>query len=143
MKRPPITQDLILDAANDFAQELGWDKEQAADLASVYSLHDDGYELAKKLESQHCWDISVYDVDNLDGFDTAVRSKYRSVCISWALDNNIQPPHPIGTETKRGVITGISEYEPATYLIKEHGEMNDGRRLLVKFEDAIPAHQAA
>lgn len=141
MKRPVITTELILDTAKEFAARQSWTDEQAADLADVYSRHDDGYQLAKKLESTHCWDISVEGVETLDCFDNDVRSRHREVCAEWAKSNNIQPPHPIGTVTTRGEITGVSEYEPATYLIKEHGETNDSRRLLVKFEDAIPQPQ--
>ena len=38
--------------------------------------------------------------------------------------------------TTRGEITGISEYDGATYLVRENGCTDEGRRLLVRFEDA-------
>lgn len=54
----------------------------------------------------------------------------------WVLDNNIQPPHAIGTRITRGVIAGVSQHDPAAYLVKEDGCTNPHRHLLVNFEDA-------
>jgi hypothetical protein len=40
--------------------------------------------------------------------------------------------------TTRGEITGIYEYGAACYLVREPGA-GESRRLIVRFEDAIPA----
>ena len=76
------------------------------------------------------------DVEALDYMDCEVRNIHRAACLSWVLENNIQPPLPIGTMTTRGEITGISTHDAASYLIRENGETNESRRLIVRFEDA-------
>jgi len=50
-----------------------------------------------------------------------------------------QPPMPIGTMTTQGKITGIYEHDAACYQIRENGETNESRRLIVRFEDARAA----
>lgn len=54
----------------------------------------------------------------------------------WFSENDIQPPLPIGTRIKQGVIAGIYEHGPAMYLVKEDGCTKDGRHLIIKFENA-------
>lgn len=143
MDRPKITNEFVAEIAATFCKKNRWSAEQASDLADAYDSHMDGYELAKALESDYCWDISVQDVDTLDCFDFEVSNAHRKACLEWAKANNIQPPYPIGTMTTRGEITGIYEHAGATYLIREPNEKVDSsRRLLVKFEDARIAETA-
>lgn len=139
MERPKVTKDMIVEAANKLAAYNGWDADQAADIARVYHIHMDGYELAKGLEESCSWRISVMDVDALDGMDTEVRELHRAACKVWSQEHNIQPPLPIGTMTTKGEITGIYEHDAACYLIREIGETSDSRKLIVRFEDASAA----
>lgn len=136
MNRPTITPDIIAEAAKKLAADNLWDADQAADLAKTYRYPMDGYELAKNLELHCCWDISVMDVDALDCMDTEVRELHRAACMTWAKENDIQPPLPVGTMTTQGEITGIYEHDAACYLIRAIGETNESRRLIVRFEDA-------
>ena len=136
MKRPAVTQEMKLKAAEKMCADLKRTDWEASDIASSYRHGMDGYELAKELESHHWWEISADDVGDLDTMGTYVREVHKAACVEWAATNNIQPPLPIGTMIKRGVIAGLCEHEPATYLIRQHGETNDKRFLLVKFEDA-------
>jgi len=136
MERPKVTHEMVLAAAQNLALENKWDAVMAGELADVYESHMDGYELAKELESSYSWDISVMDVEALDYMDCEVRNIHRDACLSWVLETNIQPPLPIGTMTTRGEITGISTHDAASYLIRENGETNESRRLIVRFEDA-------
>lgn len=139
MERPKVAPEMIAQAAQKLAAENGWDADQAADVAKVYRTHMDGYELAKELESRHYWDISVMDVDALDCMDSEVREIHRAACFAWAKEHDVQPPLPIGTMTTRGEITGIYEHDAACYKIRENGETNGLRRLIVRFEDARAA----
>lgn len=139
MERPKVTKEMIAEAAKKLAAENGWDADQAADVAKVYRSHIDGYELAKELESSCFWNITVMDVDALDGMDSEVREIHRAACLVWAREHDIQPPLPIGTMTTRGEITGIYEHDAACYLIRESGETNESRRLIVRFEEARAA----
>lgn len=143
--RPTVTPAMIAEAADALAKRERWDSGQAADLASVYRGHMDGYELAKQLESRYGWIISVMDVEALDCMSSEVDALHRKVCIGWASENQIQPPLPIGTMTTRGEIAGIYEHEAATYRIRAHGETQEGRFLLVRFEDAqtVAVHEQA
>lgn len=136
MERPKVTQELIADAARQAAAENGWDADMADQLAQAYRPGIDGYELAKELESRFLWSISAQDVESLDVMETEVRMLHHAKCIEWVAQNGIQPPVPIGTMTTRGEITGISDYLPAYYLVREHGQTDESRRLLIPFEDA-------
>lgn len=139
MERPKVTQEMITQAAQKLAAENGLDAEQVADVAKHWRNHMNGYQLAKDLENYCGWDISVEDVDALDCIGSEVRELHRQACISWAKEHGIQPPLPIGAMTTRGEITGVSQYDVACYLIREHGETNESRRLVVRFEDARAA----
>lgn len=139
MERPKVTKEMIAAAAKKLATENGWDTNQATDLAKVYRSHIDGYELAKELESRCCWDITVMDVDALDCMDSEVREIHRAACLAWVREHDIQPPLPIGTMTPKGEITGIYEHDAACYLIRENGETNESRRLIVRFEEVRAA----
>jgi hypothetical protein len=136
MNRPKVTPELIATVAAAFCSSHSWDASQADDLARAYRSGMDGYELAKALDTYHGWMPTADDVASLDCFGSDVREAHRQACIAWARDNNIQPPLPIGTMTTRGEITGISEWDGATYLIRENGCTQASRRLLVRFEDA-------
>lgn len=136
MKRPEITKEVIVAGVRSMGGGCSWNDEQVEDIANQYTAWGDGYSLAKSLDMQCGWDISSGDVDDLDGVDCAVKEAHRKVCAQWVIDNNIQPPLPIGTMTTIGEITGVVEYEPATYYVKETGCTNENRRRFVKFEDA-------
>ena len=144
MERPKMTRELIAAAAAEFCARNGWDTDQARDLARVYrGGYMDGYELAKALDSECGWMPTAQDVETLDCFGGEVREAHRQACIAWARDNNVQLPLPIGTMTTRGEITGVSDYDGATYLIREPGDKDASRRLLVLFEDARAVESAA
>jgi hypothetical protein len=136
MDRPKVTPELIATVAAAFCSSAGWDASQADDLARAYRNGMDGYELAKSLDNYHGWMPTADDVETLDCFGSEVREAHRQACIAWARDNNIRPPLPIGTMTTRGEITGVSDSDGATYLIRENGCTQEGRRMLVRFEDA-------
>ena len=121
-----------------------WPYEQAArDIANQWSPGMDGFELGKNLENNCGWHIVADDVEKLDYIDTAIRLAKSAARKEWAKAWNIQPPYPVGTRVKTskgaGVVAGLSKYEGATYLIKEDGCKQDGRFLLMKFEDVVPA----
>ena len=139
MERPKVTPEMIAQAAQKLAAGRGWDAEQVADVAKHWRSYMNGYELAKELDTYCGWDIDASDVEALDWMGTEVREIHRQACIAWAKEHDIQPPLPIGTMTTRGEITGVSQYDGACYLIREHGETNESRRLIVRFEDARAA----
>jgi hypothetical protein len=139
MERPKVTQEMIMEAAGKVAASNAWDADQASDLGKEYRSHMDGYTLAKALEDNCGWDIAVSDVEALDCMGAEVRAIHRTACLAWAQVHDIQPPLPIGAMTTRGEITGIYEHDAACYLIRQSGETNESRRLIVKFEDACAA----
>ena len=138
MERPKLTKELIAATAEAFCKSNGWQDDEADDLAKVCtSLYMDGYEIAKALESRCYWTITTMEVETLDEFSFKLREALRQACITWARENNIQPPHPIGTKITRGTITGIYEHDGACYLVAEPGKEDSSTRLVVRFEDAI------
>jgi hypothetical protein len=122
-------------------------EESAADIASQWHPGIDGYELAKNLDNHCGWFIDAEVVDQLDNIDMVIRAAQREARKAWAKAWNIQPPHPVGTKVKsphaKGVIAGVCDYMGATYLIKEDGCTQEGRHLLVKFEDVTPVELEA
>ena len=143
MDRPKLTRDLIAATATAFCESNGWDADQAEDLARVCRhAHMDGYELAKELDNVCGWMPTAQDVEELDNFGCDVREAHRQACISWARDNNIKPPLPVGTMTTLGEITGVYAYDGACYEIRLTGDTDPPRRRIVRFEDAREAAAA-
>ena len=109
----------------------------ARDISKAWHVGMDGYELAKELERNFYWgSLSLQDAEDLDGIGWAVRDAEEEARKAWVLAWDIKPPYPVGTEITRGVIASVHEYSAATYNVKENGCTQDGRFLLVKFENA-------
>lgn len=136
--RPAVSDGVILKAAQSICEEL--DGADAQSLADAYGQgYTTGFELAKELERWHGWDIELMTIEVLDSMDFEVGQEHEKVCKVWFEENNIQPPLPIGTAIQEGAITGICEHSVARYLVKENGCAQDGRWLLIKFENAKAA----
>ena len=134
MSRPTITQEMKLAAAMQVAKNLV--DGDAEVIASAYSYPMDGYQLARELDDRHYWSISASDVDELDAMDALVRQELERAEKEWAEREAITPKLAVGTAIKRGVVAGVSEHSPARYRVKEHGCQQNGRFLLIRFEDA-------
>ena len=144
IERPKLTKELIAAAAAAFCDRNGWDADQAEDLVrACRSEHMDGYELAKELDSMCGWMPTAQDVETLDGFGSVLREDLRQACISWARDNNVQPPLPVGAMTTQGEIIGIYAHDGACYEIRKLGDTDPTRRYIVRFEDAREATSGA
>ena len=139
MKRPKVTKEMILDAATKVAERLDGDAET---IAEYYEHPMDGYQLAKELDRHAYWDLTMSDVEELDGMSGIVNSLLANAEKQWFAENDIQPPLPIGSTITQGVIDGIYQHAPARYLVKETGDTQEGRFLIVKFEDAVGTHNA-
>jgi hypothetical protein len=133
-KRPTATKEMILAAATTVADNMEAD---AATIAEHYQIGMDGYELAKALNKYAFLDISREDMEALDEVNYLVEDAVRKAEKTWFVDNDIQPPLPIGAQIMEGLITGVSDDCPATYLVKETGCMNDSRHRLIRFENAV------
>lgn len=134
MNRPTITADLIERVASSIIREVGVDSKK---IAIAYSVHFDGYDLARELEQYHYVPaLSLNQVRRLNRLISLVNEEFQFVETEWVIKNNIQPKLNKGTILKRGVIEGVCEDLSARYKVKEHGCTKEGRYLLVKFEDA-------
>jgi hypothetical protein len=138
---PKCTNALVKSAVLDYIGRHGFewgDADQAAsDIASEYHFGIDGYQLAKALERDHYWpELGLQDAEDLDGVSTVVRDAEELERKAWAAEWSIKPSLPIGTQIKQGVIAGVYGYGVARYIVKENGCTQDGRHLIVKFEDA-------
>lgn len=134
MNRPKITPEIVAKAVRGIAKLYGWGDDAVAQIVEIVRSPIDGYQLAKALDDRFFWDISVSDVEELDNVWDAVRNIHKEACYAWATEYDIQPPYPIGTMTTRGEITGIYKHDAACYEIRETGDTNESRRLIVKFE---------
>ena len=132
--RPKADKVMILAACTLVAEKINGDAET---IANHYRRHMDGFELAKELDKYASWDTTRDDMDALDEVDYLVDRAEGLAVKAWAEEFKPEPPLPIGTRVKQGVITRIYEHTPATYCVKEDGCTNDTRSLLIKFEDAV------
>lgn len=125
-------------------------EEFAVDIAKHYYHGIDAYDLAKNMDTYGRWDVDSMFVDDMEQVDGYIQEILSDAIESWGKTYQPVPPFEIGTEleayslsTNRhgGVIDGIYENSPATYLVKVHdrGEDDTSRRL-VKFEDARLRH---
>ena len=109
----------------------------AADIANEYRDGMDGYQLAKALEANCYWsELCLQDAEDLDGISFVVRDAESAAREAWAAEWNIKPALANGAHIRQGVIAGVYEYEAACYTVKAHGCTQDGRHLIIKFEDA-------
>ncbi len=139
MERPTVTKEMILEAATKIAERIDGEAET---IAEYYEHPMDGYQLAKELDRNAYWDLTMSDVEELDDMSGIVDSLLAKAEKQWFAENDIQPPLQIGSTIKQGVINGIYEHAPARYLVKETGCTQKGRFLIVKFEDAVETHNA-
>lgn len=144
--RPKATDEIIRAAIMKVAAKIAGDAPSAEDIESaadsiqrVYRRHMDGFELAKELDRYESWDTSREDMEELDSIEMDVDHAVRAAEKQWGIDHPMAPPLPVGAMTTRGVIESIYEHQPAYYCVKENGCTQDGRRLLIKFEDVRAA----
>jgi methyl coenzyme M reductase subunit C-like uncharacterized protein (methanogenesis marker protein 7) len=136
MKRPEITDEMVLEAATQVASKISGGADPKT-IAKHFNPYMDGYQLAKELDRNYYWDLTLEDVEVLDSMTSIVSGLLRTAEKEWAKTADLTPPLGIGTEIEEGVIKGIDEYSPARYLVKENGCTDDTRHLLIKFEDAV------
>ncbi|MGQ7956459.1 hypothetical protein ACUTAF_01840 [Pseudomonas sp. SP16.1] len=145
-KRPTVTEEMKLQAAQSLVADVGWDAHNADDIAANYGYGMDGFDLAKALDKWASWDTSRDDMEELDGMQSRVDQLLHEAEEKWFADNDIQPPLPIGARISIrdgfGHITEIYQYGVAKYAVKPEGQDDAAtfnRRLIIKFEDAVEA----
>lgn len=145
--RPTVTQEMKIEAARLLVAAVGWPADYAEDIANQFNGNMDGYELTKELERWCSWDVPRDMMEELDGMQYQVDKLLAAAEHKWFEENDIQPPHPIGTRIRDrrwkdgevGCIDGIYEHGVAKYLMKPDGqddEATGNQRLIIKFEDA-------
>lgn len=128
MKRPELTQEIILFGINELMDEYPNEFEGINDdydkkkLAKVYRSYYDGYELMKEMEYAANWEGHLELANTLDHLSIYVDSAYKKYLAQWVKDNNIQPPYPVGHKfkykEKQAVITEIYSNRPYSYCVQ-------------------------
>lgn len=136
MERPKVTKEMVIEAAQKIAEHLDGDAET---IAEHYRHPMDGYELARELDRYAGWDLTMPDVEELDCLSGIVSDLHSKAEKKWVEETGIQPPLPVGTRIKQGVIDSVCDHSAARYRVKENGCTQTGRFLLIKFEDAVAA----
>lgn len=139
--RPHATREMIRVAAQKLAAQMECSED---DLADHYYHRLDGYEFARELEQQAGWSIERSMIDDLDQMESFVDEQVREAEKRWFVDNDIQPPLPVGTRVfcsvrKRfGVIDEIYKHGPAMYAVApeepDEREQAHNSRWIIKFE---------
>lgn len=144
--RPTQTPEIVMQVATGVELEMRRigeavnSVERAEQIADAYINHGpNAFDIAKKLDS-FGWTISGEDIQILDAMNHEVSDLVVEAEEQWVKVYNVQPALSIGTEIAQGVITGICDFNPARYLVKERGCTGESRRLLVKFECAQPVN---
>lgn len=135
-----IAQDLIDDAGLECDIE-----EIAADVAK-YCRYGDGFQMAKDLE-HFGWDCDMRIAEVLDNFSSIIDREHKKFLAKFAKDNAIEPPLPVSTAVKTsrgtGIITGIYEHRPLSYLVKMDGNLKaeppTNSRSIVYFDEVEAA----
>ena len=97
----------------------------------------DEFQLAKDFESDG-WDVDHDFFEKLVNVCCTVDGALSDLIGVWGEENDIAPPYEVGEKLDVGVITGLYEFEPATYRVLVYGEPEDSSsRRLIKFEDAV------
>lgn len=135
--RPKADHAMILAACTAVAEKL--DGADAETIAKYYCRGMDGFELAKELDKSAYWDTTREDMEALDEVDWLVDKAERDAVRAWAEEHKPEPPFPVGTRVTEGVITGIYDYDPACYLVREDDCQDESRRRIIKFENARAA----
>ena len=132
--RPKLDRAGIAEAVKELAEQL---EIEADDIAEHFRIHDDGYELAKNLERHGYYDLDLNAANELDTVASLVADKEKELQELWVKAYDVQPLHPNGTRIMQGVIDSVCDHSPATYRVKQTGCTQDGRFLLIKFENAF------
>ncbi|MEC6833015.1 hypothetical protein VXS06_14705 [Photobacterium toruni] len=149
--RPTLTPEMIKFAVLDTAV-CNFDEESlktlADDIAECYSTYDCGYDLAKKLDDDHGYDVDSSIVDDMGCVISNIDNVLKLAEKDWMTAYSPLPPFEIGsrltTWDDKGVITGINEYSAATYSVLMDSEPKDSTtRRLIKFEYAVLEEPAA
>ncbi|MCZ0926505.1 hypothetical protein L0636_01200 [Halomonas janggokensis] len=134
--RPTVTDQMIEEAAKTVAAKVDIPSE---DIADVYCHSMDGFELAIELKERFV-DVNRGDLDDLDEMEWLVNKELKKAEETWFTANDIQPPYPIGTRIKEGVIEHIDGYRVACYLVRKWDTPPEVKSWqVIKFEDAVPA----
>lgn len=154
--RPRFNADIAKLAAAEIADDLvaqrliGASARNGAieDIAKHAGSRDDGYTIAKALDSYCSWDCDFRIAEVLDGFGSACDGFIGQAEKDWAARTNPQPPLPIGARIKMsrgrfGIVDGISSHNTASYAVKVEGDVHcdapTNSRWIVRFEDAVEA----
>jgi len=134
--RPTVTDKMIEEAAKTVAAKVDIRSE---DIIRVYRHSMDGFELAIELKDNYV-DVDRSDMYELDEMERLVSDALTKAEKEWFTANNIQPPYPIGTRVKEGVIEHIDTYRVAHYLVRKWETPPEEKSwLVIKFEKAVPA----
>lgn len=134
--RPTVTDKMIEEAAKTVAAKVDIRSE---DIIRVYRHSMCGFELAIELNKNYV-DVDRNDMDELDDMERLVSDALTKAEKEWFTAHNIQPPYPVGTRVKEGVIEHIDKYRVAHYLVREWETPPEEKSwLVIKFEKAVPA----
>lgn len=146
-----LTDTIRMKIAREIAQEL-YDHDHingeksiipcANDIANNALTSMDGYELARELEERCGWIPTLEIAQILDNYSDSARIAIDELQKEWVIQNNIQPPYPVGTrvlvkrgrDKRCGVIVEIHKYGPAKYVVRLDGQ-SATTGAIVNFED--------
>ncbi len=146
------TEDMKREVARDICAALVEDghfsqndaEARAGDLVSAITHRADGYQLARKLDDDFGWSISLSVIEALEGCRYQLDEEILHAQRDWVKEEGIQPVFVSGQPVvlrsgETGVIDCVSKHRPACYEVKIDGdEKADGpmkSRRLCRFED--------
>lgn len=128
--RPKLTREQIETFVSERFTGLPF---TAKEFAKHYCPHNDSFEVARDID-RYGSSLNRDDLEDVERVMGDVEDYQLKIEKEWAA--SITPPHPIRAVLNIGVIHGVSDHRPATYLVKRHGCTSKGTFSLIKFEDA-------
>ncbi len=156
-KRPSKNDDFVLLAAAETLAPLvaKWADEPeseipeiAKQIADSIRYGEDGYEIAKTLESRFCYDSDSTLVEILDNAMFHISNAHQRICKDWVKAYN--PPKPVlesyvtcssHKDAGAGIVTRISDDGTATVCFQSKGHVREGmgtHGFICNWEDLTP-----
>ena len=132
-----VAEGLLKSGANFDEHDTAEDIADDIVKATRFNRHVDGYNIARDLERLCYWSPDAEMVKVLDTFGWRCRDEMAAALKVWAAENPMERTFPDGvrvtTPHGQGIIHGVSDYTPFSYLVKTDKERKG--LLIVAFED--------
>ncbi|WP_270832631.1 hypothetical protein [Aeromonas sp. QDB22] len=141
--RPTIDSYLIRHACAEILDGQFSDEElptRITHIESVWFFGMTGPELCQALADEHGWDVSPAIADALAMLQPHIDTLHHHQLLAWVANHSITPDLATGRRVlvslgnRTGTIVGLSDLQPACYLVKPDGHDDRGEIITIPYE---------